>query len=352
MVSAVDLKEQIKTEAYRLGFSHIGFTSPLAPDLTPNYLFWIKNKQHAEMNYLARQERLEKIEDPLKIMPSCQTVVVFALPYLPAEWANNPKKNFGQIASYAVGTDYHYVIPNLLEQLVETIKEKYPELKIEYKIYTDTGPILEKAFAQKAGVGWIGKNGCLIIPGFGSYVLLAELFINQKLPYDLPFTEDYCGNCQACLEACPTQCILKNRTLHAVDCISYQTIENKSDIPEKNRASHGNWVFGCDICQIVCPWNRRFAEKPAHQYFAPTDQFPSINLETLSLLSPQEFNKKFKYHPIKRAKRRGYYRNLCVVLGNTKSKKYLPFLKDLIHHESDPIIINHATWAVQQIEAA
>ncbi|MAT43103.1 MAG: tRNA epoxyqueuosine(34) reductase QueG [Anaerolineaceae bacterium] len=350
MGSSIDLKKFIKTEAYRLGFSHIGFTSPLAPDLTPNYLTWIDNKLHADMNYLDRQDRLEKIKDPLKILPSCQTIVVFALPYLPAEWNNKPKDNIGQIASYAVGQDYHIVIPNLLNQIVEKIIANYPGLDFEYKMYTDTGPILEKAFAQKAGLGWIGKNGCLIIPGFGSYVLLAELLINQELSYDPPFTEDYCGNCQACLDACPTQCILKNRTLNAVDCISYQTIENKSNIPEKNRASHGNWVFGCDICQIVCPWNRRFAEKPAHRHFTPIDQFPSINLETLSLLSPQEFNKKFKNHPIKRAKRRGYYRNLCVVIGNTKSKKYLPFLKDLILRESDPIIINHATWAIQQIE--
>ncbi len=348
--SEFDLKDFIKTEAKCLGFSHIGFTNPKAHEYSSYFFTWIQKNLHAEMGYLARQDRLDKILDPLKIMPNCQTVIVFALPYHPAPAIDESSKAVGRIASYAVGPDYHRVIPDLLQLLIGKIKEHLPSIDLEYKIYTDTGPILEKAFAQKAGLGWIGKNGCLIIPGFGSYILLAELFINLKLPGDTPFTKDFCGDCRACLEACPTQCILKNRTLNAVDCISYQTIENKTEIPEKSRADNGNWVFGCDICQMVCPWNKRFAAEPTHQHFPPIDQFPHLHLEDLSILTPQEFNNKFKYHPIKRAKRRGFYRNLSVVLGNTKSDQYLPFLKDLINQESDPIIISHALWAIQQIE--
>jgi epoxyqueuosine reductase len=349
---ATDLKEFIKTEAKRLGFSHVGFTTPTPPTNTSIYLSWIQKNQHAEMNYLAREDRLAKIKDPLRIMPSCQTVIVFALPYPPAKLYPSEQNNIGQIASYAVGADYHLVIPPLLENIVFKLKEKMPTFALEYKIYTDTGPVMEKSFAQQAGLGWIGKNGCLIIPGFGSYVLLAELLINLKLPIDPPFTADHCGNCRACLDACPTKCILENRTLDAIHCISYQTIENKADIPERNRTYHANWVFGCDICQIVCPWNQRFAAQPNHQHFKPLDSFPVLPLDDLSLLSPQEFNKKFKNSPLKRAKRRGYYRNVCVVLGNTKSVLYLPFLKNLLHQETDPIIINHAAWAIQQIDQA
>ncbi len=340
----------MKTEAARLGFSHIGFTTPTPQKHTATYLAWINRNLHADMAYLAQPDRLEKIQDPLKIMPACQTVVVLALPYRPAPRPTSTSCHTGQVASYAVGKDYHIIIPALLEKLVQTIQAGFTQLNFDYKIYTDTGPILEKAFAQSAGLGWIGKNGCLIIPGVGSYVLLAELLINLNIPPDKPFPADHCGSCRACLEACPTQCILENRTLNAADCLSYQTIENKATIPEKKRAALGNWVFGCDICQIVCPWNQRFAVQPDHLFFEPIDSLPLLNLDDLILLTPQEFNKKFKDNPIKRAKRFGYYRNLCVVLGNTKSRRYLPFLQELLSQESDPILLEHAAWAIQQIE--
>lgn len=343
-------KNFIITEALRLGFSHIGFTSPNPHKYRAVYQQWIKTNQHAGMDYLSRPDRLEKINDPSKILSTCKTMIVFALPYHPAKpLLETDKNDTGQVASYAVSKDYHIIIPELLESIIRKFQIEYPNTLIDYKIYTDTGPIMEKAYAQEAGIGWIGKNSCLIIPGFGSYVFLAEILINLDLPKDEPFQNDLCGNCQACLQTCPTGCINDNRTINANHCISYQTIENKSDIPTDLRDRISHWVFGCDICQLVCPWNKRFCKAPLHTHFEPINNFPWVKLNKIVPLTPQEFNKKFKDHPIKRSKRRGYYRNICIVMGNTQSESYIPFLIELIKQETEPLILEHALWAIKKI---
>ncbi len=345
-----NIKEFIKTEAKNLGFIHIGFTDPTPPNTINNYLNWLKNGHHAKMAYLARPDRLEKIKNPRLILPSCKTIIVFALPYSPPDRKNTPSAStYGRIASYAAGRDYHLVIPELLTQLITKLKQTYPNLDLEYKIMTDSGPILEKAYAQKAGLGWIGKNSCLIIPGYGSYFFLAEILINFELPADQPFEKDYCGKCSACINTCPTSCILNNRTLESKNCISYLTIENKEEIPGKLRKQVGNWIFGCDVCQEACPWNKKSSKSPEQTLFDPMDEFPLVNLESVSPLSPEEFNRKFIDHPIKRTKRKGFYRNLCVVLGNTHSPRFIPFLEKILNQETDPLIINHAQWALDQI---
>ena len=227
--------------------------------------------------------------------------------------------------------------------------EKQAGQKVSHRYYTDTGPVLERELAQHAGLGWIGKNSCLINPTIGSYVFLAELLLDLEIEPDPPFVADHCGTCTRCIDACPTQCILPNRSLDAKRCISYLTIENKGNIPEALRPLIGNWVFGCDICQIVCPWNR-FSPDEIDASFSPRGgiQTPKLILD-LGLTS-QFFNRKFGRSPVKRAKRRGYLRNIAVALGNSLDPQAIPALEKAAD-DAEETIRQHASWALDRILA-
>jgi epoxyqueuosine reductase len=254
----------------------------------------------------------------------------------------------GQVASYAWGDDYHYQIPPRLKQLVAFIETQVGE-PVPNRYYTDTGPILERDLAQRAGLGWIGKNTCLINPAQGSYILLAEILLGIDLEPDPPFTADRCGSCTRCIDACPTACILPDRTIDAKSCISYLTIELKNPIPAQLRPQLDNWIFGCDICQQVCPWNERFATSTSDQAFTIRPGVIDPDLLTELELSPEEFNRKFKNHPIKRAKRRGYLRNVAVALGNLRDTAALRPLVGILQNEPEPLVRGHAAWALGQI---
>jgi epoxyqueuosine reductase len=231
-----------------------------------------------------------------------------------------------------------------MKELVQFIEEQIG-VPINNRWYTDTGPILERDLAQRAGIGWIGRNTCLIHPRHGSYFLLSEIFLDLALEPDPPFLTDHCGTCRRCIEACPTDCILPDRTIDATRCISYLTIELKDDIPTELREQVGNWVFGCDICQTVCPWNR-FADQADPAFEAK----PPIHSLTEELtLSAQEFNQRFKRSPIKRAKRRGYLRNVAVALGNTGDLLALPVLRNALN-DQERMVREHAEWAIEKIK--
>ena len=247
------------------------------------------------------------------------------------------------IASYARGADYHDILPARMEELVQFIEEQVGG-PIKNRYYTDTGPILERDLAQRAGIGWIGKNTCLINPKQGSYFLLSEILLDLALEPDPPFVTDHCGTCTRCITACPTDCILPNRTIDATRCISYLTIELKDDIPTELREKIGDWVFGCDICQMVCPWNQFAAE--GDSAFDDTRSPHSLTEELT--LTPQAFNQRFKRTPLQRAKRRGYLRNVAVALGNTADMHALPVLQNALNDE-EPMIREHAQWAINQI---
>jgi epoxyqueuosine reductase len=331
------LKNEIKTEALSLGFSHIGFTTPDTPIHYDSFLQWLRDGHAAKMEYLKRPDTIAKRKDPRLLMQTCESIISLALPYTPANHKNDKNSEI-KIANYAIGPDYHLIIPELLGNLMEKVRQKFSEVNFEFRIFTDSAPILEKDIAQKAGLGWIGKNSCLINPEAGSYFFLAEIFTNLPFEPDLPFLQDYCGNCSICVDSCPTNCILPARTVNANHCISYLTIENQESITEELRPKIDSWVFGCDICQQVCPWNIRFSKEPAINYFERSEVVQNLEIEKEILVDKKEFEKKFTSSPINRTKYQGYKRNLIVVAGNNFRNHYVDSLKFVIENEEDPML--------------
>jgi epoxyqueuosine reductase len=259
------------------------------------------------------------------------------------------EKEVGRIAAYAWGDDYHLVLPRRLHALVNFIEHRVGH-PVANRCYTDTGPLLERDLAQRAGLGWIGKNTCLINPKHGSYFLLAEILLGLPLRPDRPFVSDQCGTCTRCIQACPTDCILPDRTLDAGRCISYLTIENKNEIPTDLRSPTGDWLFGCDICQMVCPWNLRFASSRGDPALALREDLAVPVLAREILLTQDEFSRKFRNSPIKRAKRGGYVRNAASALGNRGNDGDVRALAE-VTQDADPLVREHAAWAIEQIRS-
>jgi epoxyqueuosine reductase len=353
------LKQSILEEAHRLGFILAGVTIPDPPPHFPIFENWLAQGHHADMAYLATECSRLRRADPRQILPDCKSILVLATPYnrpptsLSGETLSLSKGNEvevrvnGRIASYALGEDYHLVIPPRLQALVTFIEAQVGH-PVPNRAYTDTGPLLERDLAQRAGLGWIGKNTCLIHPRAGSYFLLAEILLSLDLEPDPPFATDHCGTCTRCIEACPTDCILPDRTLDARRCISYLTIENKGDIPEELRPLMQDWIFGCDLCQTACPWNR-FAAPERDASFQPSSGSPFPDLVHALALTPSTFNRQFKRSPIQRAKRRGLLRNAAVALGNISDERAIPALEKVCN-DPEPIVQEHTKWAIEQIE--
>jgi epoxyqueuosine reductase len=341
------LKEVIKEKARQLGFILAGVTTPDPPPHFSTFEHWLAQGRHGTMDYLATERSRARRANPRQILPDCKSILVLATPYGPPSLREEDAEGAGvrgNIAAYAWGEDYHDVLPARMKELVQFIEEQVGE-PVKNRWYTDTGPILERDLAQRAGIGWIGKNTCLINPNRGSFFLLSEILLNIALEPVEPIITDHCGTCTRCIEACPTDCILPDRTIDASRCISYLTIELKDEIPLELRDQIGNWVFGCDICQMVCPWNRFAVEgDPAFG-----DDNPAQALHEEVSTSSQEFTQRFKGTPIKRAKRRGYLRNVAVALGNTGDMLALPVLQNALHDE-EPLLREHAQWAIDKID--
>lgn len=343
----MSIKEFLKAETEHLGFPISGITNIGAPLHLSTFQDWIKAGKHAGMGYLAHETSILRRANPHLIQPGAQSLLMVGLRYpSPGSLAEEPLSEArGRVAAYAWGEDYHEVIPALLNELILGL-EKYLGRSIQSRLYTDTGAILERDFAQNAGLGWAGKNTCLIHPRQGSYFLLGEVFIPEELEPDLPFRTDHCGTCRRCIDSCPTEAILADRTIDSNKCISYLTIENKGSIPVELRPSIGNWIFGCDICQEVCPWNRRFSTPDGHPALKSSPELARPNLQRELALSPQEFNRKFKRSPIRRAKRRGYLRNVAVALGNLADTNTIPVLGEALANDPEPLVRGHAAWAL------
>ena len=348
------LAQSIKAEARRLGFALAGITTPDPPPHWSVFENWLAMGRHGQMTYLADERSRARRLDPRQILPECRSILVLGVRY-PAPETTPPAEGqtpHGRVAAYAWGADYHLILPERLRTLVRFIETRVGH-PIPNRWYTDTGPLLERDLAQRAGLGWIGKNTNLIHPRIGSYFLLAEILLGFDLEPDPPFAADRCGSCKRCIEACPTQCILPDRTLDARRCISYLTIELKGEIPLDLRERMGQWVFGCDICQMVCPWNR-FAAPSGDPLFAPRPSVPRPNLIAELSLNPQEFNRKFKNSPIQRARRRGYLRNVAIALGNaaehslSRDPAALPALREALR-DFEPLVRVSSAWAIAHI---
>ena len=344
------IKERIKAEGYALGFSFVGFALPDPPEHYAIYSDWLDAGHHGTMHYLAAQRNRERRANPQLILPECKTIIVLAANYPnPLSFPESTgEKTFGRIAAYAwPQDDYHITLPPLLEKLAQSIQTILGK-PVKYRYYTDTGPILEREFARRAGLGWIGKNTCLISPDLGSFLFLAEILIDQFIEPDPPFTADRCGSCTKCIDSCPTQCILPDRTIDASKCISYLTIENKDEMPASLRSKLGNWVFGCDICQLVCPWNHKTRDTAVSPIFKNTGPV-RVDLQQEIQLSSQEFNEKYRNSPIKRAKRKAYLRTLAIALGNTRNPEMIDLIMRVLQTETEPLVRAHLIWALGNI---
>ena len=331
----------MKAEAQRLGFNLAGITRADPPPHLDDFTAWLEAGRHGEMAYLDSERGRVARADPRRVLPGCQSILVLAANYAPAAPSPGP----ALIAAYARGDDYHGFLVERAREIVARLQNRLGR-PIASRVYTDTGPLLERELAQRAGLGWIGRNTCLINPAIGSMTLLTEVLLDLPLPPDAPFDADRCGSCRRCLDACPTGCILPDRTIDARRCISYLTIEARGSMPLELRRKVGGWLFGCDVCQQVCPWNQRFARPASDAAFTPR---PALHPPDLRLmLSPPkpESIRALRGSPLKRARRSGLARNAAVVAGNLRLGELLPSLEQALLTDADPMLRMHAAWAV------
>lgn len=311
------LSEQIKKKALEIGFHKIGIVraEPLENEKS-RFRNWLERNFHGEMQWMEREP--EKRTDPRLIFPEAKSVVVVALNYFtPHEHAENDER--GKISRYAWGDDYHDVLKEKLRELLLFIKTL--DQSADGKICVDTAPVMDKAWAQRAGLGWIGKHSNLITREFGSWVFLGEILLNLELDYEAEIEPDHCGNCTACLDACPTNAIVEPYLVDSKLCLSYATIELRSpEIPSDISKNLDGWFYGCDVCQDVCPWNR-FEKPTSEERFEPREQETSINLQEVSEFSPDTYAERFRRSAIKRAKLAGLQRNARALLKNSEKRK-------------------------------
>ncbi len=352
------LVRDLRKEGARLGFQDLGICTPRSSEHMGLFREWIDRRFHGEMAYLARPDSIARRANLRGTMEDFRSVVVVTQNYNQADSPGVPGDPArGVVARYARGQDYHELLKRRLQELLGWLNIEAKKRRLAGGVrgfaYVDTGPILERELGQLAGLGWFGKNTMLIHPQKGSYSFLGVLLVDLRLPEDPRFDTDHCGTCEACLEACPTGALLGRDqngapVMDARRCISYLTIELKGPIPWELRPSLGNRVFGCDICQEVCPWNQRFAEpasEPGYQGRPDTD---GPSLVELMALSDDEFGVRFSGSPVKRAKRRGFLRNVAVALGNWGSRDAVPALARALD-DPEPLVRGHAAWALGQI---
>jgi epoxyqueuosine reductase len=293
----------IKEESARLGFSFCGVSeAAFLEEEAPRLERWLKSGMHGRMGYMA--DHFDKRLDPRKLVPGARSVVSLLFNYYTPEKQKDPKAP--QVSMYALGRDYHGVVREKLKELLQCLRETAGD--VQGRVFVDSAPVLERAWAARSGLGWVGKNTNLIHPKAGSYFFLAELILDLPLQPDPPM-KDYCGSCTACIDACPTGAI----TPYVVDgskCISYFTIELKDEIPDGMKGKFGNWAFGCDICQDVCPWNR-FSSPHTHEGLRPNEAMMNLSREEWIEMTEEVFEKIFEDSPVRRTGYKGLKRNVA-----------------------------------------
>ena len=339
---AASLAHVIKGQAFGLGFDLVGITALGPAETAEAFERWISAGYAGEMGYLPRGA--EKRRDTRLPFPGTMSAIVVAMDY-------GGRVPSGPVARYARGDDYHELMVARLRELHSWIDAQLGR-PVAGKAYVDTGPILERDLARRAGLGWFGKNTNLVNPKVGSFFFIGALLVDLELEPDAPFGADHCGTCTRCLDACPTDAFVEPRVLDATRCISYLTIEQKGEIPVDLRERIGGLLYGCDICQDVCPWNRRFAREVKEPAFAARSALADRDARTLArellAMTQEEFSTAFRNSPMKRAKLRGLKRNAAVVLGNVGSVDDTDVLSCALH-DPEPLVREHAAWALAQL---
>ncbi len=347
MHSAAELTNALKTHAQKLGFVLAGACPAVEPTGISRFAEWLERGFAGEMDYLAR--RKEAYEHPAGVLPGAKSLLMLAFPYRTQE----PRECLpgqGKISRYAWGTaDYHDLIHDRLKKLADELRQWVPDAKVRGVV--DSAPLLEREFAQAAGFGWQGKHTLLIHRDIGSYFFLAALLTDQELIYEDAFAADHCGTCRACLDACPTKAFPEPYVLDATKCISYLTIELRQPIPTELRPGLEEWLFGCDVCQDVCPWNERPLAKrlkAGSDELEPADDANPIDLLSFFSLDDDAFRARFRHTPLWRSKRRGILRNAALVLGNQRCREAIPALIRGLK-DTEPLIRGACAWALGQI---
>lgn len=301
----------IKQKAQELGFMYCGISkADFLEEEAPRLERWLNQNMHGQMHYM--ENHFDKRLDPRLLVDGAKSVVSLLLNYFPEKENQQPEEGTYKISKYAYGTDYHFVIKDKLKTLLAYINEEIGE--VGGRCFVDSAPVMDKAWAKKSGLGWMGKNSNLITPQVGSFYFIAELIIDLDLEYDGPI-KDYCGSCTRCLDACPTGAITEPYVVDGSKCISYFTIELKDQLPSEMNGKFGNWVFGCDICQDVCPWNR-FSKSHNEQAFMPHPQLKELNTHDWQELTHEVFSQLFKKSAVKRTGFKGLMRNIHFIQEN------------------------------------
>lgn len=335
---------KIKEAAQNLGFELVGVSPVRPPPHEESFAEWLRRGFSGQLDYMKRTEELRR--NPDRLVPWAVSVVSVGMNYYTPfpRPAASPQAS-GWISRYAWGDDYHHLIQVKLESLLDAVR-RMAHGPVQGKVFVDSGPVLEREFAGIAGIGWIGKNTHLISPQKGSWFFLGELFLSLPLAYDRPI-RDRCGKCDLCLKACPTGAFVGPYVLDARRCISYLTIEFKGFIPRHLRPLVGSHIFGCDICQEVCPYNVK-ARPTTEPGYAPRAGLFAPDLIPLLFLDEEEFRRRFRGSPILRAKRKGFLRNVAVALGNARSAAATPALIRVLNDE-EALVRGHVAWALGQI---
>jgi epoxyqueuosine reductase len=340
----MDLKAELLFEAKRLGFDEAGVAMAGLADEEGHFLRWLGAGHHGELTYLAR--RVAERRDPRVLLPGARTVVVLST----ACWHERPEPGpglRGKVARYAWGRDYHRVHKKRLRLLQKWLITRVKGARVYAEV--DTGPVLEKVWAERAGLGWIGKNGNLVTRHRSSWCLLGAIVTDVELPPDRPHP-NLCGRCERCLRACPTGAIVSAGVVDARLCLSSHNIERRGPIPENLRSRLGRWLFGCDDCQEVCPWNR-FATEAGDPAFAPRPEQAHPDLREILALDEAAFRERFLGTPLLRAGRAGLARTAAVVLGNLGDPAAIPALARSLATDPSPVVRGHAAWGLGHIRS-
>ena len=336
------LTERLKQRARELGFDLAGVCPAVAPPGIARFETWLAAGYAGTMRYLP--DRADAYRHPRHVLPGARSLLVLSMNYRTVEAARAGPTE-GRVSRYAWGVDYHDVIRRRLNQLADFLREAVPQAEVRGVV--DTAPLLEREFAQLAGLGWIGKNTLLLNRERGSYFFLAVLLTDLVLHYDAAHEADHCGTCRACLDACPTGAFVDEYVLDARRCISYLTIELRGPVDPSLREPLGNWVFGCDICQEVCPWNRKAVTTDMPE-FAPAEGMNPLELTGLFALDDEAFRKRFRHSPLWRARRRGLLRNAALVLGNAREVRALEALVRGLN-DTEPLVRGACAWALGRL---